>query len=79
MVQPVLPPGWTVTRTLENVPNPNYGQTIYGNTFFTRWTYLATDENGQLVAASGDESDAYNQARAIAEQRTQRAPYNEAI
>ena len=75
----LLPPGWVVTKVLEDVPNPNFGSTVFGNTYFTRWTYICTDENNQFVCASGGESDCYNQAQAMAEQRTQRLPYNEAI
>jgi hypothetical protein len=75
---PGLPPGWVMTKVLENVPNPNFG-TPYGQTYFTRWTYITTDENGQFVCASGADTDCCAQSHAMAEQRTQQQPYNEAI
>lgn len=73
-----LPPGWVMLRVLETVPNPNFG-TPYGNTGFVRWTYITTDENGQYVCASGSEQDCCTQSHAMAEQRTQRRPFNEAL
>jgi hypothetical protein len=75
---PGLPPGWVMTRVLESVPNPNFG-TTYGNNYFVRWTYITTDENGQFVCASGADTDCCAQAHAMAEQRTQQKPYNQAI
>lgn len=76
MSNPTLPPGWVVTKTLESVPNPNFG-TPYGNAYFTRWTYICTDENGQYVCASGSDVDCYGQAQAMAQSRTQQQPYYE--
>jgi len=72
-----LPPGWTITKTLEEVPNPNFG-TPYGQNYFVRWTYICRDENNQFVCASGSEDDCNSQAQAMAQSRTQRQPYFEA-
>jgi hypothetical protein len=69
-----LPPGWVVTESIEDVPNPNSG-TPYGNTYFRRKTYICTDQNGQFVAASGDRGDCESQAQAMAQSRTQQQPY----
>jgi hypothetical protein len=73
-----LPPGWTVTGQVENVPNPNFG-TPYGQNFFARQTYICTDDRGDFVCASGSEDDCNNQAQTAAQSRTQQQPYNEAI
>lgn len=71
-----LPPGWVITKTLEEVPNPNIPQ--FALPGFVRWTYICTDQNNQFVCASGSEDDCINQAQAMAESRTQQQPYNEA-
>ena len=73
-----LPPGWAVTETIEDVPNPNRG-TPYGQTYFRRKTYICTDEHNQFVAASGDRGDCETQAQAMAESRTQQRPYDQPI
>jgi hypothetical protein len=74
---PGLPPGWVMTKVLETVPNPNGPN--FALPYFVRWTYITTDENGQFVCASGADTDCCAQAHAMAEQRTQKRPYNEAI
>lgn len=76
MTLPELPPGWTVTKTLETVPDPNAG-TPAASGGFVRWTYICTDENAQFVCASGSEADCYNQAQSAAQSRTQQQPYYE--
>ena len=66
-----------MTKVLEDVPNPNGPN--FALPYFRRWTYITTDENGQFVCASGADTDCCAQAHAMAEQRTQQRPYNEAI
>lgn len=75
---PGLPPGWVMVKVLESVPNPNFG-TPYGTTYFTRWTYITYDELGNFVCASGADTDCCSQAHAMAQQRTQQQPYDQAI
>jgi hypothetical protein len=70
-----LPPGWHTERVLENVPNPNFG-TPYGQTYFTRWTYLGFDDAGTMLAASGAEEDCYNQLLSMAQSSLQQQPDN---
>ena len=68
-----LPDGWVITKTLESVPNPNFSSGVpYGLPFFTRWTYICTDENDQFVCASGSEEDCQTQALTMAQSQTQR-------
>lgn len=74
----LLPPGWTITPTLEVVPNPNKSGPGSGD-FFSRWTYICTDENGQYVCASGALEDCQAQALTMAQSHTQQQPYNEAV
>ena len=75
-----LPPGWVVTQTLETVPDPNAAtEPAAAGPGFTRWTYICTDENGQYVCASGSQEDCENQAQSMAQARTQRQPYYEAL
>jgi hypothetical protein len=71
-----LPPGWTITESIEEVPNPNFG-TVFGYPFFTRKTFICTDENGQFVCASGSDQDCESQALSMAQSRTQQLPYNQ--
>ena len=74
-----LPPGWAITKTLEVVPNPNATtEPNIGAPYFSRYTYICTDENGQYVCASGSEDDCNSQAQTAAQCRTQQAPYYEA-
>jgi hypothetical protein len=63
-----LPHGWYTAKYLETVPNPNYG-TLYGNHFFTRWTWKGFDPAGTMVAASGSEQDCFSQTLAICQCR----------
>ena len=63
-----LPTGWYTAKYLETVPNPNYG-TLYGNHFFTRWTWKGFDPAGTMVAASGSEQDCFSQTLAICQSR----------
>lgn len=63
-----LPEGWRVEQFLEEVPNPNY-ETIYGNNFFTRWTWKGFDAEDTMVAASGSEDDCRAQTLSIAQAR----------
>ena len=70
-----LPPAWTVTTTVEQMPLPAVmigGPATYGT--FARETTYVRNSIGQLVAASGDRDDAIGQALAIA-QATQQ-PYD---
>ena len=72
-----LPPAWTVTTTVEQMPLPAVmigGPATYGT--FARETTYVRNSIGQLVAASGDRDDAIGQALAIA-QATQQ-PYDSA-
>ena len=65
-----LPNGWQVNGIVEIVPNPNSGDgNAYGNGYFTRQTYICTDQNQQYVCASGSESDCYAQALSMAQSR----------
>jgi len=71
----VLPPSWTVTTTDELMPLPAVqigSPTTYG--VFARRTTYVRNSLGQLMASSGDEEDARNQALAIC-QATQQ-PYD---
>lgn len=72
-----LPPGWTITPTLEEVPNPNTSGPGSG-LFFTRWTYICTDDSGSYVCASGALEDCESQALSMAQARTQQQPYDQA-
>jgi hypothetical protein len=72
-----LPPGWVITPTLENVPDPNAGTPAARS--FARWTYICTDENAQYVCSSGSEPDCETQAQTAAQCRTQQQPYYEEI
>lgn len=71
----VIPPTWTVTTEVEQMPLPQVcigDPRTYGT--FARQTTYVRNSIGQLVAASGDRQDAINQALAIA-QATQQ-PYD---
>jgi hypothetical protein len=73
-----LPPGWVVTSTVEIVPNPNVGTPAAG-AYFSRQTYICTDEHGQYVCASGAREDCETQAQSMAQCRTQQQPYYNAL
>jgi hypothetical protein len=60
MALPGLPPGWTVTKSLEEVPATNAG-TAYSSAPFMRWTFIGRDDGGNWRCASGAEEDCYNQ------------------
>lgn len=74
---PLLPPGWTIATTVENVPDPNAGTPAAR--VFSRVTYICTDENGQYVCSSGSERDCESQAQTAAQSRTQQLPYDQAL
>lgn len=58
-----LPVDWVVSTFIETVVAPqDPGQTP---STFARWTTTVVDENGILMAASGDRQDAINQALSI--------------
>jgi len=71
----VLPPSWTVTTEVEQMPLPQVcigDPRTYG--VFARRTTYVRNSIGQLMAASGEPGDAVNQALAIC-QATQQ-PYD---
>jgi hypothetical protein len=73
----VLPPTWTVTTAVEQMPLPAVcigDARTYGT--FARSTTSVRNSLGQLIAASGEPGDAVNQALAIC-QATQQ-PYDSA-
>jgi hypothetical protein len=73
----VLPPAWTVTTEVEQMPLPAVcigDPRTYGT--FARQTTYVRNSVGQLVAASGDRDDAVSQALAVC-QATQQ-PYDSA-
>ena len=74
----LLPPGWEITESIEVLPSLNPG-TPYENAYFSRKTYICRDGRGDYICASGDRGDCQTQAQGLAEARTQRQPYNEAI
>jgi hypothetical protein len=55
-----LPAGWTVTKSLEEVPATNAG-TPYSSAPFMRWTFIGRDAGGNWRCASGSEEDCYSQ------------------
>jgi len=60
-----LPPDWSVTTAVEQVPAPiDIGQSA-PRRYFSRWTTTVRDEHGNYVAASGDQQDAISQAISI--------------
>jgi hypothetical protein len=72
-----LPPAWTVTTEVEQMPLPAVmigGPATYGT--FARQTTSVRNSVGQLVAASGDRDDAVSQALSVC-QATQQ-PYDSA-
>jgi len=75
MPSDVLPPSWTVTTEVEHMPLPAVmigSDTTYG--VFARQTTYVRNSLGQLMASSGDEGDARNQALAICQATEQ--PYD---
>lgn len=75
MSSTALPPAWTVTTTVEQMPLPAVcigSPTTYGT--FARQTTYVRNSLGQLVASSGDRDDAVSQALSVC-QATQQ-PYD---
>ena len=71
-----LPLGWTITETIEQLPDPNVGTPAARS--FARRTFICTDAGGDYVCSSGSEDDCYTQAQARAEAHWQQRPYDEA-
>ena len=75
MPSDVLPPSWTVTTEVEQMPLPAVmigSDTTYG--FFARSTTYVRNSLGQLMASSGEPGDAVNQGLAICQATEQ--PYD---
>jgi len=62
-----LPPGWSITKTLDFVPDPNAATLpAAAGPGFMRWTYICTNHLGAFVVSDGSEDACYQQALSLA-------------